>query len=307
MDEGKRFCQPPAWDVEAGKRMYDEGARWTEIGQALGIRATTVRSYALRHWINQKPQKEQSPPMPEPPARKPPEREKRPVLHPVTGLPMMGPCTAECEDCEYIFRSGGLPICDYYLQTGEHRYPNEDGSCAVKKKADGDRYAYARRKEQERQRRQELRERRLREDPDYAERIKRKPTWDVEKGLELWLKGYTYRKIADAVGAKEGAVKSLAHSQWRHLREQRDAAVEALGGVLGAERVGAKPGVNSATWDREMAQQLWLQGKSYSDIGEAVNTSTNNVKNYANRKWTHLREQRNAAVAAAGGVHKKHR
>lgn len=251
MDEGKRFCQPPGWDVEAGKRMYDEGARWTEIGQALGIRATTVRSYALRHWINQKPQKEQSPPMPEPPARKPPEREKRPVLHPVTGMPMMGPCTAECEDCEYIFRRGGLPICDYYLQTGEHRYPNEDGSCAVKRKADGERYAYSRRKEQERQRRQALRERRL--------------------------------------------------------REQRDAAVEALGGVLGAERVGAKPGVNSATWDRETAQQLWLQGKSYSDIGEAVNTSTNNVKNYANRKWTHLREQRNAAVAAAGGVHKKHR
>ena len=297
------FCKTAEWDVEEGRRLFEAGVRYAEIAERLGTTVPAVSAYARRHWRKRETEKKQQT---EQSAKKQAGRSKRLSINPATGLPMMGPCTEECEGCEYIFRSGGLPICEYYLRTGEHRYPKEDGSCAVKRETDGEKYVYVQRLERARKQRQEMRDR-WRNDPAYAESMKRKPAWDTEKGLELWLKGDTYRQIADAVGAKEGAVKNAACKHWRHLRAERDAAVEARGGVLGEARVGNKPGAYGVSWDLETAQRMWLQGKSYKDIGIAVGTSTSNVKNYANRKWAQLRAQRDAAVIAAGGVKKKHR
>lgn len=48
----------------------------------------------------------------------------------------LGPCTEACRGCIYLFCAnssrGGTKICEYYLETGKHRYPNPDGSCAVR-------------------------------------------------------------------------------------------------------------------------------------------------------------------------------
>lgn len=40
----------PAWDVEAGKKMYDAGVRICDIARALGTGEARIRAYAGRHW-----------------------------------------------------------------------------------------------------------------------------------------------------------------------------------------------------------------------------------------------------------------
>lgn len=40
----------PAWDVEAGKKMYDAGMRICDIARTLGASEASIRTYASRHW-----------------------------------------------------------------------------------------------------------------------------------------------------------------------------------------------------------------------------------------------------------------
>ena len=217
----------------------------------------------------------------------------------LSGKPMMGPCTAECEDCFYIFRSGGLPICDYYLQTGEHRYPNEDGSCAVKvRMANGEKYSYIKMRKQQNQQRAEERRRRMIEDPAFAARVTHRAAWDTEQAFTMWIRGDAYKHIGDTVGASVSAIKNYAHNHWQERRPEREANIKARGGHLSPERLGQTGKLYLAAWDTERALQLWLEGVTYGQIAETVGITANNLKGYAHRHWYGMREQRKAAERA---------
>lgn len=40
----------PAWDVEAGKKMYDAGMSPRYIAQAVGTSEANIKTYAGKHW-----------------------------------------------------------------------------------------------------------------------------------------------------------------------------------------------------------------------------------------------------------------
>ena len=132
----------------------------------------------------------------------------------------MGPCNKGCTGCEWLFRPGGsgcIPICEYYLSTGEHRYPNEDGTCAVKESTDQERYVFQAKKQ----------------------RKPRKPVvilWDTEKALEMWKQGLMLKTIAAEVGTSHTNLCVYANKHWSQHRPLREAAIVKMGGQYGKDR-----------------------------------------------------------------------
>lgn len=128
----------------------------------------------------------------------------------------MGPCDDNCIGCRYIFRSSGksLPICDYYLETGKHRYAGPDGICAVR---DDGKVRYS-------------------GDRSRQRRKRRSVPWDEKKALEMWLQGYMVKTIGEVVGTSSGNLCIYAQKHWERYRAQRDAAIAEQGGIHAKNR-----------------------------------------------------------------------
>lgn len=230
MAEVKRgWMAPAAWDVVEGKRMYDEGIKCPKIAEKLGTTANAVRAYAYRHWkiqVEEQTVKVEKPKA-EPKRKAKPKPEPEPptvVISKITGLPQMGPCDADCETCSFVFRPGSrcMPMCDYYLVTGKHRYPDENGKCAVKLQTAGRKYAAY------------LDELERKKAESAAKRKKRKQmqvSWDTEKGLELWKQGAQYKDIAAVVGSSPSNICIYAGNYWGEYKPLRDAAIKAKKGA----------------------------------------------------------------------------
>lgn len=220
------WMAPAAWDVVEGKRMYEAGVKCPKIAEKLGTTAAAVRAYAHRHWIApvEAPEVQKV----KPKAKPEPEQERVRISR-ITGLPALGPCDKDCDTCAYVFRShsGCMPMCDYYLQTGKHRHPDEDGKCAVKVATDGKKYAaYHEGLERQKARRAESRK-------------KRKPVpvaWDTEKALELWKEGLMYKEISAVVGSSPSNICIYAGKNWGEFKPLRDAAIEKMGGPYVKDR-----------------------------------------------------------------------
>lgn len=81
----------PKWDTELGRRMYEAGASYAEIGRRMDRSAAAIQGYAQRHWR-------------------------------CASRPAPPPTAADCtRPCWYMSTSPYGPICNYYLDTDKRR------------------------------------------------------------------------------------------------------------------------------------------------------------------------------------------
>ncbi|MBO7172148.1 MAG: hypothetical protein J6V52_04255, partial [Bacteroidaceae bacterium] len=127
------------------------------------------------------------------------------------------PLARHCGGCIYLGRT--LGECNYWWMEDKLRPCPPGKQCTVKNKGE-----------------------------KKAKNVRLSGSWSKQKGYELYLQGWSDKRIGLKLGATENAVRNYRRKNWGQTRGQRSTA---------------------ATWDTEKAFQMYKAGATDREIYEA--------------------------------------